>query len=157
VIVERKPAALWRLDGREVLIDDSGRPIVDVARGSDTGLPVVTGTGAGPAAPTLLSLVVQYPRLKAMIIEARRIEDRRWNLMLAHGVAALLPADGISAALARLEGYRSAGLLQPQARLGVLDLRLSDRLVVRRASDGPAAAVSARPSGARRHAQGRQE
>jgi cell division protein FtsQ len=156
-IVERTPVALWRHEGRDVLIDASGRTIVTVAHGSDTGLPVVTGTGAGPAATTLISLVAEYPKLKAIIVESRRIEDRRWNLLTAHGVEVLLPADGISASLARLEGYRSAGLLQHQARLGALDLRLPDRLVIRRASDKSEAAVSAFASGARRHAQSRRE
>jgi cell division protein FtsQ len=155
-IAERMPAAIWRHEGRDELIDASGRPIVAVARGSDTGLPVFTGSGAGPAAPTLLSLLARYPELKARVAESRRIEDRRWTLVLSHGLEVLLPADGISAALARLDGNRALGMLD-KARLSRLDLRLPDRIGIRRSAVEPRAAASMHKPVALRHARSRKE
>jgi cell division protein FtsQ len=138
-IAERVPVAVWRHEKRDVLIDASGRQIVDVAAGSDVGLPVVSGVGGGPAAPTLLAQLAGYPDIRSIVVESRRIDDRRWTLLLADGVEVRLPADGVSAALARLDGFRTAGLLRTTARLAVIDLRLPDRLVVH-----PARAISTR-------------
>lgn len=128
-VVERTPAIVWRAADRDVLIDMRGRELAAIARGSDTGLPVVTGEGAGPAAPTLVALLRQHPDLSRRIVEMRRIEGRRWTLQLDSGTLLHLPADGTAAALAWLDGQVAGGLLD--MALQTIDLRVAGQLVVR--------------------------
>lgn len=135
-IVERTPAVLWRGQDRDVLVDGRGRELTTVARGTDTGLPVVTGDGAGQAAPTLLTLLRHQAELARRVTEMRRVEGRRWTLQLDSGTLVHLPGDGTAAAVAWLDAQASGGLLD--MGLDVIDLRVAGQLVVRSSRAGPA-------------------
>ncbi|CAN0419116.1 unnamed protein product, partial [Phaeothamnion confervicola] len=127
-ITERKAAAVWRDTDRDVLIDDEGRTLGAVARGADTGLRVLVGAGAGPAAATILPLMAEYRRIGQRTVEVRRIAGRRWSLMLDGGTLVHLPADGPAAAMAWLDQEAAIGLLD--RGLAVIDLRVHGQLVV---------------------------
>lgn len=135
-IVERKPAIVWRDRDRDVLVDMRGRELTSIARGTDTGLPVVTGDAAGPVAPLLVSLIGQHPYLARRVLEMRRVEGRRWTLQLDSGTVVHLPADGTAAAIAWLDGQLASGLLDMP--LGAIDLRVAGQLVVRTGRHGTA-------------------
>ena len=140
-ITERKPAILWRGPDRDALVDMDGRELSTVPRGSSVGLPVVTGAGAGPAAPGLVTLVRAHPQIERRMAEARRIEDRRWTLLLASGTLVHLPGDGGAAALAWIEAHADSGLLD--RGLAAIDLRVPGQLVVR---EGATRLVETQPS-----------
>lgn len=132
-IREREAHALWLHEGREVLIDETGRSLAAVAPGSVTHLPRVAGAGAEKEAQALMVLLSRYPILIEGLGVATRINERRWSLMLKNGSRIELPADGESLALASLE----PGLAALLGGLPVdVDLRATGRIAVRPAPTG---------------------
>ncbi len=131
-LAERLPFALWQRGGRFALIDRDGVVILD-----DTGtvaayasLPVVVGEGANEGAAALVALLASVPDLGSRITSAVRVANRRWNLSFDTGVDVLLPEIDAGLALRRLAGIEERhGLLE--RRVGRIDMRLPDRLVVR--------------------------
>jgi cell division protein FtsQ len=127
---ERKPLALWQLDGRVRVIDDTGKPLngVDPRRYAD--LPLVVGPGANGEARALLRAIDSEPDLAGRVAAAIRVSERRWTVNMDNGVRVQLPAENPAAAwshLARIE--QRQGLLQRDVR--TIDLRQPDRMVVR--------------------------
>jgi cell division protein FtsQ len=135
-LTERKPLALWQLDGKLSVIDRSGRVIPGVPVKQFASLLLVVGQGAPEQAAALLALLDREPALKPLVDAAVRVGGRRWNLRLQGGIDVRLPeADAAEAwsQLARLE--REHGLLGRD--VVAIDLRLPGRLVVRTAPDAP--------------------
>lgn len=129
-IVERKPFALWQLRRRLVLIDRAGETILRKGLGRFTYLPVVVGEDAPDYAAELIDILSQRPELLARVDAATRVGLRRWNLRFDNGVDVYLPEDGVA------EAWRRLGALQDEQgildrEVAVIDLRLTDRLVVR--------------------------
>lgn len=131
-IVERKPAALWQDDQRLSLIDADGVVLdrVPVSRMPD--LPLLVGKGANIQAVPLDTLLSKAPALKAQLVSASWIGERRWDLSFQSGETIALP-EGEAAATAALTKFakmdKSAGLLGR----GMLrfDLRVPDKMIVR--------------------------
>jgi cell division protein FtsQ len=142
-ITERTAAALWRMPDADRLIDAEGRTLSAIGRGADVGLPVLSGTGAAAAAAGLLQALASNPRIAGLVVEARRIADRRWSLLLTGGTLVHLPGDGIDAALAWLESGPAEGLLE--AGFETIDLRVSGQLVVRKGQGTPSQTAWANP------------
>ena len=136
-VAEREPYAIWRLPGRDLLVDATGRELGAVGSGSDVGLPVVAGVGAGPKATEVLALIAGYESIARRFAVAHRIADRRWRLELVSGARIELPAEGAAAAIdrlvARVSTQQLAGLLD--GRLDSIDLRHGEHIVIRRRID----------------------
>jgi len=129
-LVERRPLALWQLDGRLSVIDAQGERIRGVDPNAFANLPLVVGPGAGGQAERLLAALRAEPELARRMRAAVRVSERRWNVQLDNGVDVQLPEENLSKAwaqLARIE--RKHGVLQRDVRM--IDLRLPDRMVVR--------------------------
>lgn len=58
---ERKPFAVWRTGGREVLVDKAGRTLGEVHRATGLGLPVLTGAGAPAEVSALMDALAGHP------------------------------------------------------------------------------------------------
>lgn len=132
VVDEREPLALWRPDDTAPLavIDEEGAVIAGVDPAVFGHLPVLEGAGAPEAAESLLAELVDRPRLTSRIAFARRMGERRWDLVLASGAVLKLPEDPLSPTLdflARVDAGR--GLLDlPLAAIDLRhDLVLSER------------------------------
>lgn len=130
-IVERTPSALWQDQDRLSLIDAEGVVLdrVPVSRMPD--LPLLIGKGANRHSVALDQLLNKAPALKAQLVSATWIGQRRWNLSLQSGETLMLPeGDGPAAtALTRFAKMdKSAGLLGR----GIIrfDLRLPDKMTV---------------------------
>ena len=131
-IVERKPAALWQDDNRLSLIDSEGVVLdrVPVRRMPD--LPLLVGKGANAQAVPLERLLDRVPALKAQLVSAKWIGQRRWDLSFQSGETILLP-EGEAVAGAALVKFakmdKSAGLLGR----GIVrfDLRIPGKMTVR--------------------------
>jgi cell division protein FtsQ len=133
-LTERKPLALWQLDGKLSVIDRAGRVIPGVPAKRFARLPLVVGPGAPKQAAALLAMLEREPTLKPLVDAAVRVGGRRWNLQLQGGIDVRLPEEDPAEAwsqLARLE--RDHGLLARD--VVTIDLRLPGRLVVRTAPD----------------------
>lgn len=130
-IAERRPFAVWQMDGKFVLIDRAG----DVVTDSDVGtfsaeLLLVVGDGAEKAAADLIDALAIQPTLQARVATAVWVGKRRWNLQMKGGTEVLLPEAAAMQALARLVELQASHALLDRS-LKLVDLRLPDRLTVR--------------------------
>lgn len=130
-IEERRPLAIWQHKGRFSLIDRRGELITDKGLKRFSDLFVVVGADAPEKTPELLSVLSSQPQLQVLVKAAVRVGGRRWNVRLEGGIDVRLPEDNMQAAWARLAEYEKT--YQVLARdVGVLDLRLPGRMIVRK-------------------------
>lgn len=131
-IVEREPAALWQDEDRLTLIDREGVVLDRVPVSQMPDLPLLIGKGANGHAIQLESLLNQAPALKAQLVSATWVGERRWDLSFQSGETVALPEGDRAAATALLRFAKmdkSAGLLGR----GILrfDLRIPGKMTVR--------------------------
>ena len=133
-LLERRPYAVWQTAGRFVLIDRLGQVVAEQDPAKDATafatLPLVVGPGAPAAAAALLDLLAAQPQLRARVVAAVRVGERRWNLRLNTGTDVLLPEGNEAVAMAKLMEMEASQQLLERP-LQVVDLRLPDRVVVR--------------------------
>jgi cell division septal protein FtsQ len=103
-------------------------------------LPLVVGQGADAAAPAILPLIAQRPRLASQVDALVRVDDRRWDVLLKNGGLIRLPAQDQEAALITLDGLDSRRRLFDLG-FELVDLRTPGNLVVQ----GGAVGSTARP------------
>ena len=145
-IQERRPVALWQMDGAVAVIDATGKPISgeDPARFAE--LPLVVGKGAETQVGALLALIATQPNLKLRVKAAVRVGERRWNLRLANGVEVRLPEEGAEAALAELVRLeRENNVLARDIK--AIDLRFPDRFIVKLPPGSPLVTPQPRAGG----------
>ena len=131
-ITERQPSALWIDNGREYLVDDSGRVLSALKKGTNVKLPRLSGDGAPAQAQALLDLIVRFPRIAERFEMAERVGERRWTLHLKSGVVVHLGADREAVALAALSSPDELGKLIDTPNT-IVDLRARGRITVRAA------------------------
>lgn len=134
---ERRPLALWQHKGRFALIDHQGEVIIEDGLERFADLPLVVGEDAPGHASDLLDILESQPRLMTLVKAAVRVGGRRWNVRLDNGIDVRLPEEDPGAAWARLAEYQRTHRVLARD-ITVLDLRLPDRLIVRK-SPRPAA------------------
>jgi cell division protein FtsQ len=148
-LVERRPFAVWQSKGKFVLIDRQGQVVAEQDPVKDatafTSLPLVVGDGAPEAAADLLDQLATHPAIRARVVAAVRVGERRWNLHLQNGADVLLPEGAAPQALAKLQELQDTQQLLDRP-LQTVDMRLADRLVVRPAPESKPAATSRRPT-----------
>jgi cell division protein FtsQ len=131
-IVERKPAALWQDEDRLTLIDAEGVVLDRAPVSQMPDLPLLIGKGANSRAMSLDRLLSHAPALKAQLVSATWVGERRWDLSFQSGETVALP-EGDQAATSALTRFarmdKSAGLLGR----GILrfDLRIPGKMTVR--------------------------
>ena len=134
---ERKQLAVWQHDGRTVVIDDHGEVIPEADPSRFASLPLVVGEGADQAAPGILPILAQRPRLMQLADAVVRVDDRRWDIRLKDGSLIQLPATGEEQALMELEQLDQRSHI---LELGFdrIDLRNPDSVAVRPRQPEPA-------------------
>ena len=131
-IIERTPAALWQDEDRLTLIDAEGVVLDRVPVAQMPDLPLLIGKGANGQAVPLDQLLAKVPALKAQLVSATWVGQRRWDLSFQSGETVALP-EGVAAASAALVRFakidQSAGLLGR----GIVrfDLRIPGKMTVR--------------------------
>jgi len=130
-VEERNPLALWRHKGEFVLIDHDGEIILRDGLEAYTGLVVIVGDEAPRHAAGLLETLGQEPELMPLVKAAVWVGGRRWNLRLKGNIDVRLPEKDPRGAWARLAEYERAHRVL-ERDVQVLDLRLPDRLIVRK-------------------------
>ena len=131
-IVERAPAALWQDGQRLSLIDAEGHVLdkVPVTRMPD--LPLLVGAGANGHARGLDRLLTQAPTIRAQLVSANWVGQRRWDLSVQTGEVIALPEGDRAAADALAKFARkdkSAGLLG--RGIERFDLRIPGKMIAR--------------------------
>jgi cell division protein FtsQ len=130
-VVEREAIALWQHRGHFSPIDHEGTVIEERDLERFGGLLVVVGEDAPVHAAALLGMLATQANLLAQVSTAVWVGGRRWNLQLDSGIDVRLPEENPASAWARLAEYERTN--QVLARdVEMLDLRLPDRLIVRR-------------------------
>jgi cell division protein FtsQ len=130
-VEERQPLVLWQHKGVFALIDTDGDVILRSGLERFSDLLVVVGADAPQHASKLLQALATEPELMRLVKAAVRVGGRRWNLRLEGDIDVRLPEDNAAAAWTRLAEYeKTHQVLERDVR--ILDLRLPDRLIVRR-------------------------
>jgi cell division protein FtsQ len=139
---ERRAVAIWQNGNEYTLIDKNGRTVraSKMPPGAETLL-LLGGPGAPEHVGDLLLLLANEPAVAKQLRAAVWVGQRRWNLVLTNDVEIWLPEEDAVAALqklAKLDGeYKLLG-----REFGVVDLRLPDKLYLRKrsqAGDAPLA------------------
>ena len=136
-IKERVPFALWQKEGRVSLISADGTVLEPHVPQRFANLPQLVGTGAEKAGQDFLKVLARYPDVAQSVEASVLVAERRWNLHLKGGVDVLLPESNAERALATLVDLNRTKKLLARDIVAV-DLRLSDRVIVRQ-SDAAAA------------------
>ena len=129
-ITERKPYALWQMNGRVSVIADDGSVLEPYVSQPFVDLPLLVGKGAETRAKEFLQLLNQYPDVRANVRASVLIAERRWNLRLKNGLDIKLPETEIAQALERLATLDRDQQLTSRD-ITAVDLRLPDRVTVR--------------------------
>lgn len=134
-LVERKPFALWQLDGQVSVIDRSGMRLKSLSASDYPHFVQFVGKGAARQAEHLLTHLNKYPVLTSKIQASIRVAERRWTLNLSNGIKILLPEDDIESALAEFhrleERYHLLG-----KKIVYIDMRLPEKITIRLHTDG---------------------
>lgn len=133
-IEERQPLALWQNKGAFGLIDDEGIVITRKNLGRFGHLLTVVGEDAPLHVAVLLEMLGTQPELMKHVSAAVRVGTRRWNIRMKDDMDVRLPEQGAATAWSRFAEYeRLHGLLERD--LEIVDLRVPDRLIVRKRGD----------------------
>ena len=141
-IQERAPFAIWQHGAQLSLIEADGKVIAPLSGSRHASLPLVVGQGADKFAMEFLDQVAAFPAIASRVRGYVRVADRRWSLRLDNGVTIKLPEHGVDAALAELAALDASEKLLSRDIL-VVDMRLSDRLIVKMSPDASAARAAA--------------
>ncbi|RAK60601.1 cell division protein FtsQ [Phenylobacterium hankyongense] len=135
-VVERRQLAVWQHAGHSVVIDEHGQVIPEADPGRFPTLPLIVGEGGAVAAPAILPILAQRPRLMERMDAIVRVDDRRWDLRMKDGSLIQLPAVGEEEALMQLEQLDQRSRI---LELGFerIDLRNPDVVAVRPRQSGP--------------------
>ena len=117
------------------LIDHEGEVILRDGLERFADLVVVVGKEAPVHAAALLKTLGNEPELLPLVEAAVWVGGRRWNIRLAGDIDVRLPEKNAKSAWTRLAEYERAHRVL-ERDVQVLDLRLPDRLIVRKAPKG---------------------
>lgn len=135
-VEERRPLALWQHKGVFALIDTDGEVIMRENLDRFSDLLVVVGGDAPLHAAKLLEVLATEPELMDRVKAAVRVGGRRWNLRLKNDIDVRLPEENAAKAWSRLAEYEKTHRVL-ERDVQILDLRLPDRLIVRKVPKPP--------------------
>jgi cell division protein FtsQ len=136
-VAERPLMAVWQHQGRRDVVATNGQVMGSVDPNAFRELPLIVGDGANSAVSALLPEIMRRPRLAARLSAFRRVDDRRWDVILKDGAVILLPASDEAAALQRLDRLDRDGRALDLG-LARIDLRDPEFTVIRPRSAAPA-------------------
>jgi cell division protein FtsQ len=131
---ERRAVAIWQNGEDFTLIDKNGRTVraSRMPPGAEALL-LLGGAGAPEHVGELLLLLAYEPVVARQLRAAVWVGQRRWNLVLSNDVEIWLPEEDAVAALQRLAKLDAENKILSR-EFGVVDLRLPDKLYLRKRS-----------------------
>jgi cell division protein FtsQ len=141
-LTEREPHAIWQLEGELYIIAADGTVIDLMQDERFADLPFVVGNKANERTKDYLALLEAAGPLRSRIRAGTLVSGRRWTLKIDNGMDVRLPEIGAVDALARLVKLEREQKILDKDVLAV-DLRMSDRVVVRLTEEAAAARAEA--------------
>jgi len=135
VSIEEKTAfAVWQHGNELSVVEQNGDlisrfGISDLMNNRFGHLPHLVGEGAAKHAAEILPLFAAHPRLAKIARAYVRVADRRWDVKIDGGIRLKLPESGLPAAILQIAEMNTAYQILDR-QISVLDLRLSDRMIV---------------------------
>jgi cell division protein FtsQ len=130
-ITERTPAALIRVPGGLIVVDEMGVALDAAAhRGERPNLPVLTGPGAEDAVAEALAIRAAAAPLAGRLRGFVRMGERRWDVVLDRGQRIMLPTIDPVRALERVIILGEAQDML-ERDIAAVDMRLADRPTLR--------------------------
>jgi cell division protein FtsQ len=127
---EREPLALWQDEKNIRLLDTKGQVIATDHLERFKDLLLVMGPDAPEHAAEMIASLQAEPIIAKQVDAARRLGERRWDLLLKDGITVKLPEKDMELALSRLaKAQEESGILQKD--IENIDLREDGRLVVK--------------------------
>ena len=121
-VTEKEPLAIWRIDGRSVLVDEAGERIAQINPADFPGLVIVEGLNATNEAAALVAALQARPRMAERFAAFRWVENRRWDGIARDGLTVQFAAGGLVEGLQRLERLQAEDRIF-ETPLSVIDLR----------------------------------
>lgn len=147
-ITERHPVALWQINGKVYVIDDTGTAIATENLELYEDLVLMVGEEANNEAVNLLSLIrddddLQGSQIGQKVKNAVRVSGRRWDLEFDNGLVLHLPADRHDPQ-ALLKSWKQFKILTQkygviEREIAAVDLRQKDRIIFQLTKKGKAA------------------
>ncbi|WP_164503805.1 cell division protein FtsQ/DivIB [Rickettsiales endosymbiont of Stachyamoeba lipophora] len=129
-VVERAPVAIWQINKKQYLIDDSGH-IINVSKINNfKQLPVVVGDGSRLTAGDIITQLKLYPNIYDQISALIRVGNRRWDIRLVNGSEIKLPEFNIKEALYYLAKYQHSHNLFLAYK--TIDMRILGKIYVQK-------------------------
>jgi cell division protein FtsQ len=137
-LVEREPYALWQQNGDLFVVAADGTVIDRLRDARFAALPLVVGPDANAHAADYAGIVEAAGPLKPRIRAGMLVSGRRWTLKMDNGIDVRLPEQGAKEAVQRLARLDREQRILDKDVLAI-DLRMSDRIVVRLSEEAAAA------------------
>jgi cell division protein FtsQ len=141
-VEERKPYALWQMDGTVKIVAMDGTAIDTYDDQRFAALPLVVGAGANARLDEYVALLDAAGDLRTRIKAGILVAQRRWTLQIDNQVEVALPEIGAAAAIAELARLQREDHILDKDILSV-DLRVPDRMFVRLSENAAAERAAA--------------
>ena len=141
-IEERKPYALWQMDGTVKIVAADGTAIDTYDDRRFANLPLVVGAGANARIDEYMALLNAAGDLKPRIKAGMLVAGRRWTLQIDNQVEVALPEVGATAAVVELAKLQREDHVLDKDILSI-DLRVPGRMFVRLTENAAAARTAA--------------
>ena len=135
-ISESRALAIWQNKGKFSLINEQGEEIKVSDLRKFNSLMVVVGKDAPTNTRSLFSFLKTEPALYRQVKAAVWVSGRRWNLKMEGEINVRLPEKDPAAAWAKLAEYERIHKILNK-NIQSLDLRIADRLIIRKKGDAP--------------------
>jgi len=129
-ISEKEPVALWQNQSKTYLVDRDGELVEIKETHKYKDLLLVVGHEAPQEVGKLLTLLEEFPELKARITAATHLRSMRWDIKLDGKIDVKLPEKEADRALAYLLNLEKNHYLMDQEVISI-DMRLPGQLILR--------------------------
>jgi len=137
-IIERKPYALWQNNNNFYLVDKDGAVISAASISTHSEFPLIVGAKAPENYGAFKLILDNYPDHSARMSALVYHNTGRWDvLMNGDALRVKLPARNPQNALQKLQQLQASRQILDR-EIGVIDLRLSDRIVLQSSQEEPA-------------------
>ncbi len=137
-IIERKPYALWQNNGEFFLVDDKGTIISAASMEAYPNLNLIVGPDAPANYADFKRDLSEYSLIVSRATALVHHNTGRWDIILDNGEMRIkLPADNFRDRLSHLQKLQNSHLVLDR-NIGVIDLRLSDRIILSPSVEEPA-------------------